>query len=103
MKKNIIQWLKDNHNINNAKYSIAYKDYCGKDNWLYHINVEYSDQDGDIIEDRLYIFVSKKLNDCLNRIRGFNNNKGSNNGIELYYYNIEYYLWNNGKTYINIW
>lgn len=106
MKKNIIQWLKDNHNIKDAKdvkYSIYQKRHLGHGNWLYDIDVEYTDIDGDETKDTLYIFVSKNFNDTLNRMRGFNNNKSSNNGVALHNYNIEYYLWNNNTKYINIW
>ena len=106
MKKNIIQWLKDNHSIIDAKdvkYSIYKKIYCGSGNYLYDIDVEYTDIDGDETKDTLYIFVSKNFNDTLNRMRGFNNNRSSNNGVALHNYNIEYYLWNNKTKYINIW
>ena len=105
MKKNIIQWLKDNHSIIDAKdvkYSISQKIYCGTGNYLYDIDVEYIDIDGDDIKDTLYIFISKNFNNTLNRMRGSDNNKSSNNGVGLHYYNIEYYLWNNGTKYINI-
>lgn len=97
MKKNIIQWLKDNHSITgakDAKYLISKKIYCGSGNYLYDIDVEYTDIDGDETKDTLYIFVSKNFNDTLNRMRGFDNNKSSNNGVGLHYYNIEYYLLN---------
>ena len=106
MKKNIINWLKDNHSIidsKDVKYSIYKKTYCGNGNWLYDIDVEYTDIDGDKTKDTLYIFVSKNFNDTLNRMRGFNNNRSSNNGVDLHNYNIEYYLWNNKTKYINIW
>lgn len=105
MKKNIINWLKDNHSITDAKdvkYLISQKIHCGHGNYLYDIDVEYTDIDGEYTKDTLYIFISKNFNDTLNRMRGFNNNKSSNNGVGLHYYNIEYYLWNNRQKYINI-
>lgn len=91
--KKITTFLREQYN-NYLDFKVNDKKNLKNGLWLYEIKYLFFNEDKELDHDYKYFLVAEqnKLNDLINRKRGFDVNYSSNNGVKLHDYNIEGYL-----------
>ena len=83
-------------NFGNLSFYQKYK----INNNAFAIYAEFINECGD--KYTLNFYVSRNMNDCINRFRGYQLSASNNNNFCLYSFNVDYFLHYNNGTFTNL-